>query len=125
MEEVLTVLNIQGKIKKINRRGKNTRGPRVIVIELNDKITRNEAINNATNIRSVTKLSSVYVNKNLTLSEIEEERAARKVRKKKNDALEFDDDGLRYGKMSGGIEYYRGMRIGRVCRIDKATKRMI
>ena len=99
VEEVLTALSInkQGKIKKIYRRGKNQKGPRVVVVEFIDKITRNEAIRNAKNLRNVTKYSNVYINKDLTWCEIEEEKSARKVRKDKNDELEFEDGGLKYG----------------------------
>ena len=96
-----------------------------MVVEFIDKITRNEAIRNAKNLRNVTKYSNVYINKDLTWCEIEEEKSARKVRKDKNDELEFEDGGLKYGKMNGGIEYYWGLRFGRVCKINRVTKRML
>ena len=73
----------------------------------------------------MTKFSSVYANKDLTWSEIEEERTARKVKKEKNDALEFEDGGLKYGKLIDGMEYYCGMRFGKVCKIGRSTKRML
>ena len=74
-------IDIQWRIKRIYRRGKNAKGPRVVKIELNDKNTRNEAIMNAKNLRNLTKYSSVYVNKDLIWCGIEEKRAARKLRK--------------------------------------------
>ena len=78
-EEILSALgiNTDGKIKKIYRRGRNQKGPRVVIVELTDKNRRNEAIKCARNLRNVTKYSTVYVNKNLTWSEIEEEKSAR------------------------------------------------
>ena len=52
-----------------------------MVLELKDKNIRNEAIRNARNLKSVTKYSNFYVNKDITWREIETDRAARKVRK--------------------------------------------
>ena len=94
VDEILAALSlkIEGKIKRGFRRGKNSKGPRVVVLEFYDKNTRNEAIRNARNLRSVTKYSSVYTNKDLTWCEIEEVRAARKERKEKNEELEFRDE---------------------------------
>ena len=51
----------------------------------------------------------------LTWCEIKEVRAARKLRKEKNEEFELEDGGLKYGKMSRGSEYYWGMRFGKVC----------
>ena len=65
----------------------------------------------------------MFVNRDLTWSEIEEEKAARKLRKEKNDQLEFEDGGLKYGKTTSGTEFYWGIRFGKVCRIDRSTKR--
>ena len=73
----------------------------------------------------MTGYKNVYVNKDLTWSEIEEEKAARKLKKEKNDELIFEDGGLKYGETNGGIEFYWGILFGKVCRIDRATKRAI
>ena len=54
-----------------------------------------------------------------------EEKAARKLKKEKNDELTFIDGGLKYGKTDEEIEFYWGIRFGKVCRINRSTKRMI
>ena len=76
-------------------------------------------------LRKVTVYNNVYVNKDLTWSEVEEEKAARKLKKEKNEELTFEDGGFKYGKTNGGIEFYWGIRFGKVCRIDRSTKKAI
>ena len=51
-------------------------------------------------------IKNVYVNKDLTRSEIEKEKDARKLKKEKKDELMFEDGSLKYGKTNGGIEFY-------------------
>ena len=83
------------------------------------------AIKNAKFLRQVTEYKNVFVNKYLTWSEIEEEKAAKKLKKEKNDELMFEDGGLKYAKTNGGIEFYWRIRFGKVCWIDRSTKRAI
>jgi hypothetical protein len=72
---ILAALSIPetGVIKKTYRRGRNSKGSRTLVVELRRKEDRDIAIKNAKFLRQVTEYKNVYVNKDLTWSEIEEE----------------------------------------------------
>ena len=82
-------------------------------------------IRNARLLRNVTEYKNVYVNKDLTCIEIEEEKAPRKLKKEKKEELTFEDGDFKYEIMNNGIELYWGIRFGKVCRIDRSTKRAI
>ena len=120
----LTITNA-ARIKKIYRRGRNTKGPRNLVVELCDKETRDIALRNGKLLKMNLEYSTVYVNKDLTRNEIEEEKAARKLRNERNNNLEHNDGNLKFGKTSKGTEFYWGIRSGKLQKIDRATKKIL
>lgn len=123
----LDVQNVNEKVKKVFRRGratdKNKSPP--LVVELNDKTTQQLIIASAKNLKNSENYSNVFINPDLTRHEIEVERELRRRRNEANGKLEFGNGKMRHGKTQDGVEFYWGIRYGRLCRINRSTKRII
>lgn len=75
------------------------------------------------------KYKGVFINRDLTLNEMEVERAARKECFVRNEKLPLGDGRFKYGidqtNTSEGIEFFWGLRSGRVQKINRSTRRII
>ena len=63
------------------------------------------------------------MNKDLIFNEFEEEMALKRLYKERNDQLEQLDGCYRYGTMENGIEFFWGIRFGKLVRINRTTRR--
>ena len=70
-------------ITKIYRRGNKERGRRAEVVELKKKEDKNGILRDAKNLKNNITYGNVYINKDLTKNEIEEEKMLKKLREKK------------------------------------------
>ena len=86
---------------------------------------KKEIIKNARFLRRNEHYKDVYINKDLTRYEIEEEKALKILRYERNHELEFEEHNLKYGKMLDGNEYYSGIRSGTLVKINNVTKRAL
>ena len=68
-------------IKKVFRRGKGTRGVKPVAVEFSDQETRNKIFENAKNLKDDIKYGNVYINRDLTKNEIEEEKVIKKLKR--------------------------------------------
>ena len=68
---------------------------------------------------------NVFLNKDLTKNEIEEERTLKRIRKERNDELEYSERWYIYGKTEREIESFWGVRSGILHRIDITIRRTI
>lgn len=126
----LGIVNAENKISKTRRIPRMNRDSTVVrasplVVELSDKSTRDRVLRMSRELKNNDNYKSVYINPDLTTYEMEIEKQLRIRRNIENDKLEFSNGRLKYGKTNEGVEFYWGIRFGKVCRIDRNTKRSI
>lgn len=135
LDEVCLILeemsiNSLNKVKRTHRLPKSTKNndnapsntPPLLLVELSDKDTQKESLSRARDLRNSTGFKNVFINKDLTLTELEVERELRKERNKRNSTLEEGEGRLKFGKSTDGKEFYWGVRFGKICKIDRQTK---
>ena len=91
---------------------------------MKDQESRNKILKSA-NLKNNEFYSNIYINKDLTKNEIEEEKALKKFKNEKNEELEYLEGRHRFGKTNDGRDFFWGIRFGQICRIDKITRKKI
>jgi hypothetical protein len=129
IKQVMTSLGVGAAVKASRRIGQGSNGrPRLVVVELADRPTRDQALNSARQLKVTPPFEKVYVKKDRTLNEMLLENELRKKCAEKNNSLAQSDgpEGrLRYETDENGKKWYWGIRWGELRRIDKATGRIL
>ena len=86
--KVIGIDNPTEIITKVYRRGKRTRGERQLVVELNNVENKYVLLKHSKNLKDNANYGNVYMNKDLTFNEFEEERALKRLKKERNEQLE-------------------------------------
>jgi len=123
--EAIGMSNQEANIKRTFRtaRASSSLRPPPIVVVFNDNSTKRNAIQNAKNLKGKNPYEKIFINPDLTYNEMQIEKALRKQRDTENDKLTLGEGRLKYGKTDDGKEFYWGIRFGKLCRIDRSTKR--
>ncbi|RNA39231.1 hypothetical protein BpHYR1_025612 [Brachionus plicatilis] len=126
VSDILEVTGIQNTVNKVKRvfrlaKSKNQavdNKPPPIVVELCDKETQTRLFKNAKKLKD-------NVHPDLTRNEMEIERELRRRRNLENDKLNLGEGRLKYGELENWTRFYWGIRFGKLCRIDRETKRAL
>jgi hypothetical protein len=125
--KVLNVLGIAGsRVKRRVRikRAQQESKPGLILVEFEDKVQQKQALRSARLLKEKTEFNKIYINKDLTRSELEEAKERRDIIRERNNILENGEGQLKYG-IHNEKEFYWGERFGNIVRIDRHTKRAI
>jgi hypothetical protein len=132
IDDVIEVLeidktNIKSKTRLRKKQGETK--PGLVLVEFKEKSDQTTALANSRKLKDVDAYSKVYVNRDLTINEMEVERLLRIERNLRNSKLpEVDGEAngrpLRYGR-DGERRFYWGIRFGVLQKIDKANKRIL
>ena len=128
--EVIGIQNPENKVKKVFRMAKTRNQvadnkPPPIVVELCDKETQTRLLKNAKNLKDSTSFNKCFINPDLTRNEMEIERELRRRRNLENDKLNLGEGRLKYGELEDGTRFYWGIRFGKLCRVNRETKRAL
>lgn len=120
--------NLVKKSYRISKTRKENK-PALLKIELKDKEAANNILARAKKLKEIERYKGVFINRDLTKNEIEVERAGRKECLERNEKLDKGQGrhkyGIDYTKTPGGIEYFWGLRSGKICKINRATRKII
>lgn len=128
---ILESLGIQAdKINRIQRVRKLTKAtanqiPALIIVEFKNKDDQIKTLAAAKNLRGSLEFPNTYINKDLTLAELEIEKQLRTERNKRNDAFTLGEGRQKYAKTDDGKDFYWGIRWGVLRKIDKTTNKPI
>jgi hypothetical protein len=125
----LTKLKSKAKTE-LNEKMTKMESPGLVLVEFTDKLSQSKALSSAKKLKKISAYSKVYVNRDLTLNEMEAKRLLRKERNLRNSKLDQEEantDGgrpLKFGR-EGAKMYYWGIRFGILHKIDKETKKIL
>ena len=127
--EEIGIQNPRTKMRKVSRLKKNPQLPNTkpppLIVELCDKDTKLRVLKSAKNLKDSESFNKCFINPDLTRNELAIEIELRKRRNLENSKLEQGDGRLKYGELQNGTKFYWGVRFGKLCRINKDTKRAL